>query len=227
MDLTLHDTRSRHSVPYITGTRRRKLQRDKSGKMLKMSVTEHAQMEWAAPIELTPKKDGTLFFCVIYPQLNTVTIRGSYPLRRMDQCTASCGDARAFSAVDANSGYLQIECDEEDRDKTSFNSHHWIFRFSRILHGLKNTSETFQRVMGVVLATLKWQLALFYLEDNIIFSKSLLEHVKHVRHVLYLLSDARVKITLKNARSFPTRSTTEGISSAPVNSRLQCEPPTI
>lgn len=48
-----------------------------------------------------------------------------------------------------------------------------------------------------MLATVKWKFALNYLEGIIIFPKSPLKHVKHVRQKLRLLTDAGVTIKLK------------------------------
>lgn len=44
----------------------------------------------------TPKKQGTLHFCIENRKLNAVTIRDSYTVRRMDECVDSLGDATIF-----------------------------------------------------------------------------------------------------------------------------------
>lgn len=53
--------------------------------MLKMKVIEPARTEWASPIVLEPKKDGSLPFCVDYGKLKSVTVRDSYPILRIDE----------------------------------------------------------------------------------------------------------------------------------------------
>ena len=55
-----------------------------------------------------PKKDGKLRFCVDYRRLNTMTVKDSYPLPRMDECIDSLGDASVFTTLDAYSGYWQV-----------------------------------------------------------------------------------------------------------------------
>lgn len=97
---------------------------------------------------------------------------------------------------------LQIEVDEEDRDKTSFTSPHGLFPFIRTPFGLKEVPVTFQRVMDVTLETVKWQFAVVYIEDISIFLKSLSEHVEHIRQLLQLLSDAKVMLKLKKSSLF-------------------------
>lgn len=49
--------------------------------------------------------------------------------------------------------------------------------------GLTNACATFQRLMNNVLDGLIGKICLVYLDDNIIFSKTLEEHIEHVRLV--------------------------------------------
>ena len=56
-------------------------------------------------VVFTTKKEGTLRFYVDYMSLNDMTVRDAYPILRMDDCINSLGDAKVFSALDANSGY--------------------------------------------------------------------------------------------------------------------------
>lgn len=73
--------------------------------MLKAGVIEPTQSEWAIPVLLVPKPDGSLRFCVDYRSLNSVTVKETYPLSEMDDSLDSLGDKKVFSALDAISGY--------------------------------------------------------------------------------------------------------------------------
>ena len=48
--------------------------------MLKCGVIRPGSGEWAAPVVLAKKKDGTLRFCVDYRKVNAITKRDVYPL---------------------------------------------------------------------------------------------------------------------------------------------------
>ena len=92
-----------HSQPYRAGMRARQEEADEIDRMLGMGVIEPSCSEWASPIVLVPKSDGSLRFCVDYRRLNALTVRDSYPLPlRMDECIDSLGDAVVFSALDCN-----------------------------------------------------------------------------------------------------------------------------
>jgi hypothetical protein len=105
-----------YSQPYFAGAKAREAESAEIQRMLKAGVVEPATSEWAIPVVLVPKPDGSMRFCIDY-RLNAVTVRDSYPLPRMDECIDSLGDASVFSTLDCNSGYWQILVDPTDMDK--------------------------------------------------------------------------------------------------------------
>ena len=62
--------------------------------------------------------------------------------------------------------------------------------------GLKNAPVTFQRVLDNILCDLQGKVCLVYMDDIIIFSTSLEEHIKHLKLVFEKLREARLKIQL-------------------------------
>ena len=68
--------------------------------------------------------------------------------------------------------------------------------------GLKNAPATFQRALDIILARVKWQFALVYLDDVIIYSNSAREHFDHVEHVLTLLQEAGISLRLEKCAFF-------------------------
>lgn len=62
---------------------------------------------------------------------------------------------------------------------------------------MNNAPGNFQIVIFVILATVKWQFALVYLDDILVFSKSISEQFEHLRIVMSLLSEAGVTMKLK------------------------------
>lgn len=52
---------------------------------LKYGVIEHFDSGWALPVLIASKTDGRLRICVDYRNLNTLTIKHSYPIRHIDQ----------------------------------------------------------------------------------------------------------------------------------------------
>lgn len=68
--------------------------------------------------------------------------------------------------------------------------------------GLNTAPGKFQRVIGVKLSTVKWKLALVYLDDYIIFSGSPEEHIEHTGTIIQLLKTAGVSMNLNKCVLF-------------------------
>lgn len=89
---------------------------------------------------------------------------------------------------------------DEDYNLTAYASHIGIFHFLNVIPPRK-ASGTVQRVMDFILFLVQWQFAMVNLDDILIFSKPLEEHIYHVQQVLTLLSNEGVSLTLKSVNS--------------------------
>lgn len=164
--------------------------------MLEKKVTEPSQSEWASPVVIIPKPDGSLRFCVDYRKLNSLTLKDTYPLTRIDECLASLVEANYFTALDLNAGYWQLPIAPEDKENTTFTCHAGCHQVCRIPFGLCIAPATFQRAVDILLAKFRWKTCLVYLDDIIVFSNSLVDHLKHVEEVMRVLCDSKVTLKL-------------------------------
>ena len=76
--------------------------------MLKSGIIKKSSSEWAAPIILVKKKDGSLRMCVDYHKLNSVTRSDAYPMPRIDDLIDQLGEAKYITALDLTRGYWQM-----------------------------------------------------------------------------------------------------------------------
>ncbi|CAF4462592.1 unnamed protein product, partial [Rotaria socialis] len=166
--------------------------------MLDQEIISPSKSPWASPVILVPKKDGSLRFCVDYRKLNTVTIRDAYLLPRIDDTLDSLQQAKFLLTLDLRSGYWQVEMDKDSRQKTAFVTHKGLFEFNVMPFGLTNAPATFQRLMDIVLAGLKWQCCLVYIDDVVIFSPTFVQHMTDLEKVFQALQAAN--LTLKAAK---------------------------
>ena len=139
-------------------------------------VIEPAQGPWSSPIVLVPKKDRSTRICVDFRKVKSLTRRDAYPLPRIDECLDALSGAQWFTTLDLASGYWQVEVKSEDREKTAFATAYGLFQFRVMPFGLCNAPSTFQKLMETVLTTLHWTTCLVYLDDIIIFSRTVEEH---------------------------------------------------
>ena len=166
------------------------------------NVIQPSQSPWASPIVLVRKKDGTVRFCVDYRKLNAATKKDSYPLPRVDDLLDALADARWFSTLDLASGYWQVELNPADREKTAFTTGDGLYEFWVMPFGLCNAPSTFQRLMELVLAGLRWEICLAYLDDVVVFGRSFEEHLQRLRLVLQRLREANLKLNPKKCQFF-------------------------
>ena len=96
--------------------------------------------------------------------------------------------------MDFASGYWQICIREEDKCKTAFSTREGHFEFNRMPFGLKTAPATYQRFMNYALAGLLGIYCFVYLDDIIIFSENLEEHILKLRRVFEQLSKYHVQL---------------------------------
>ena len=184
--------------PYRIAPARRQIVEENLREMLQDNVIVPSKSPWASPVVLAPKKDGTLRFCVDYRKLNAISIRDAYPIPRIDDTLDSLQEAKFISTLDLRTGYWQVEMDEKSREKTAFITQKGLFEFKVMPYGLTNAPATFQRLMDVVLAGLKWQCCLVYIDDVIIYSSTFEQHIEDLKKVFEALRSAN--LTLKTSK---------------------------
>ncbi|KAJ9532477.1 hypothetical protein QJQ45_010502 [Haematococcus lacustris] len=154
---------------------------------LAKGVIEPSSSPYAAPILFVQKKSGELRMCIDYRQLNKLTLRDQYPLPRIDDLFDRLSGCSVFSSLDLQAGYHQIRITPEDVPKTAFRTPEGHFQFKVLSFGLTNAPATFQRVMNDAFAPVLGKCALVYLDDILVMSKSLPDHMQHLRLVFDLL----------------------------------------
>jgi hypothetical protein len=78
---------------------------------------------------------------------------------------------------------------EEDEYKIAFKTHQGHYQFKVMPFGLKNAPTTFQCIMNEVLALLLRKFVMVFLDDILVYSKSLKEHIHHLTLVLQKLRE--------------------------------------
>ena len=169
--------------------------------MLDKGVIEESDSPWSSPIVLVKKKDNTLRFCIDYRKLNEVTLRDSHPIPRIDTTLDALSGSKYYSTVDLKSGYWQVKVAEQDRAKTAFSipgGGHW--QFVTMPFGLCNAPATFERLMERILAKLSWKICMVYLDDIIIMSATIREHLENLDQVFSRLREANLKMNPKKCK---------------------------
>jgi hypothetical protein len=142
---------------------------------------------WGCPTLFVEKKDKELCLCVDYRPLNAVTIKNKYPLPRIDILFDQLVGAQVFSKIDLRSGYLQIKIHAEDIPKTTFTTRYGLYEYLVMSFGLTNASAHFMFLMNSVFMSVLDKFVMVFIDDILVYSKSMEEHEEHLQIVLQQL----------------------------------------
>ncbi|CAL2272042.1 unnamed protein product [Prunus armeniaca] len=142
---------------------------------------------WGAPVLFVKKKDETMRLFIDYRQLNKVTVRNRYPLPRIDDLFDQLNGAKYFSKIDLRSGYHQLRVREEDIPKTAFRTRYGYYEFLVMPFGLTNALAAFMDLMNRVFRPYLDRFVIVFIDDILVYSRTLEGHKKHLRLVLKTL----------------------------------------
>ena len=152
--------------------------------MLDEEAIRPSQSPWCNAIVLVQKKDGTLRFCIDFRHLNARTKKDSYPIPKCPETMESLVGARYFSTMDLKSGFWQVKVFEDSRQYTAFMvGVMGVYEFLRMPYSLCNVPAMFQCLMQNCLGELNLSFAMVYLDDVIVYSEMLEDHLTQLQAV--------------------------------------------
>ncbi|UYV84003.1 hypothetical protein LAZ67_X000860 [Cordylochernes scorpioides] len=179
------------------GPRRLELAKQEFKFMLDNNIIKPPKSQWASPLHLALKKDGTFRPCGDYRQLNFCTLPDRYPIPRIEYVQNILKNTNIYSKIDLLKAYFQIPIAEEDQEKTAIITPFGLFEFNVMCFGLRNAPATFQRFMHEVLRDLNF--AFSYLDDILIASTDEKQHKEHLNLVFKRLNEYGLKINVSKS----------------------------
>ena len=157
---------------------------------------------YASAIVLVRKKTGALRWCCDFRALNAKTVKDAYPLPRIDESMDALAGARYFSTLDLQSAYMQVPMHPDDAHKTAFTTPLGLYEHRRMAFGLCNAPATFQRLMQTAFREELFNILLCYLDDLLVFSPTISEHIRRLDIVFTRLSEYGLKLELRKCDFF-------------------------
>ncbi|GBG66166.1 hypothetical protein CBR_g57048 [Chara braunii] len=157
--------------------------------LLGLGFIKPSNSPWGAPVLFARKADGTLRLCIDYRGLNRYTVKNIYAMPLADELFDRFAGNRFFTKIDLRSGYRRIRVATKDQLKTAFRSCFDHYEFTVMLFGLTNVRRPafFQTAMNDIFRDILKEYVLVYLDDILVYSRTLEDHLIHLRDVLQCL----------------------------------------
>lgn len=188
-------------------------------RMLRYKIIERSSGPYINPLVVVVKKDQSIRLCLDARKINTVIkpqYEGSTPI---NEILASCSGTKIMSSIDLRHSFWQVPLNRESRDYTGFMYNGRIYRFTVTPFGLKTSSASLARALDIVLSEEVKRFTLIYVDDCLVISKSIEEHLHHLELLLKNLKEVNITVNFAKSQLFRKeinylgyRISTEGIS---------------
>lgn len=177
---------------------RQQLIKEEVNKLLSAGLIKEVQYPiWLNNVVLLKKTNEKWRMCVDFIDLNKTCLKDHYPLPSIDKLVDLTSVHTVVSFLDAISGYHQIMMDTEDAEKTSFITDERVFYYKVMPFKLKNVGVMYQRLVSEIFKDILGSTVEIYVDDMVVKSRSLEEHLEDIRRVFDTLDKAGMKLNPK------------------------------
>lgn len=169
---------------------------------LKKGIIQESSSPYASQLVFAKKKNGQIRACVDYRMLNKKTVKDAFPLPRIEETMEQLKGSKYFCSLDLTQGYLQIEVDEEDRQKTAFRAFGHLYEFCRLPYGVCNGPATFSRMMSQCFGDMIENGVVLFLDDLLVHGKSFEEVLLRLETVFRKLRHFGLKLNSQKCQFF-------------------------
>ena len=149
---------------------------------------------YCSPLHFAPKSDGSLRPTGDFRLLNLQTELDTFPLPHLRDFTHQIAGCSVFSKVDLRKAFHSIIIDERDRHLTCVTTPWGLFNFKRLAMGMRNSAQSFQRMVQDVIGDMTNVFC--YLDDLLIYSKSVKHHLEILEELFKKLENAGLTLAL-------------------------------
>ncbi len=149
-------------------------------KHLNKNFISFSSTSYASLILFVEKKDDSLRFCVDYRKLNALIKQNRYSLLLIDETLARIQDSKYLIRLNIIVIFNKLRMHSNSEDLTIFITSFDFYKYHVMSFKLINDLTFYQHYMNDVLFNYLHQFCQIYLDDIIIYSKTLKKHKKHV-----------------------------------------------
>ncbi|XP_055714357.1 uncharacterized protein K02A2.6-like [Phlebotomus papatasi] len=152
--------------------------------------------EWAAPIVVVKKPNGSLRICGDYSTgLNESVETNHHPIPEPDALFSNLSNKRLFSHIDLSDAYLQIPVDEDSSKLLTIHTPRGLYRFNRLPPGIRSAPGIFQGIVERMLQGIPDVVS--YFDDICVASATPEEHFSTLKRVFERLQEFNFRVKLE------------------------------
>ena len=149
--------------------------------LVKRGALVRGSSEYVSPVVLVPKKNGKTRICIDYTKLNAQTATLNFPIPLIQDLSYILKRNHCwFSVVDLREAYYSLPLTKRATERAAIITYQGVFKPLRTQFGLKNAPAKFCELISTMIRGLE-NFVFYYLDDLLIFSETIEDHVKHVK----------------------------------------------
>ncbi|XP_036318010.1 uncharacterized protein K02A2.6-like [Rhagoletis pomonella] len=154
--------------------------------------------EWATPIVVVPKADGSVRICGDYKvTVNPCLVVDEHPLPTIDELFSRMAGGTKFTKIDLSKAYLQLEVCPKDRHILTLSTYKGLYTPTRLMFGVACAPAKWQRWMEQLLGDIEG--VSVFLDDIKITASNDALHIQRIEEVLRRLSEQNMRVNLKKS----------------------------
>lgn len=178
----------------------RELVQEEINKMLELGVIERSRSQYCNPLRVVKKKDGAIRLCLDARFVNNVIEGDNESPPIIGEVIQKFNGSGIFTTLDLTAGYWQVPLDEQSRQYTAFLFGSQLYQYCRMPFGLKTSGSGFIRALNIVFGQDFHHFLTYYIDDLIIASKNVQDHLIHLDQVFQRLVEHGFTVKLSKAR---------------------------
>jgi hypothetical protein len=160
----------------------------------KLGVIRKSISPWSSPAIIVKKEGKPDRLCIDYRRLNKMLVSDSFPMPRIDAILTRLKNKGYYSAFDAKKGYYQVKMNPEHQERSAFSIPSGLYEFLVMPFGFKTAPAMFQRIANELVDALREFGVTVYLDDILLPSENLEEHLLGIRAVLQAVRAKGLKL---------------------------------
>ena len=167
-------------------------------KLLQAGVVEDCNDSmWQSPAFLVkkPGRPGEWRWVLDARRINSQSIPDDYQLPNINHVVDTIGGCKYYSTLDLSQSFHQINLDVESRPITAFSINGRRLMYAKMLMGHCNSAQQFSRCMRKLLETIPIDELIAFLDDILLASNTVKEHIERLDCLLTRFAEAEMKLT--------------------------------